>query len=284
MIMKTKLKLVSLMVALFSTVSMVEGQNNPNHLIPMLPNAAFTVNPTVVQTGTHPSLTWRIMYPSNFSNFAKINSNGLIEFTDSCYLSVRPIGVGVTTGGRQEDKDFIHAEARISVNGSSYVQLFYGTNADVDPSYSLYIKKLNVGSTLSFGGRYVVGDKWSSFYTSQSSNMQVVTLVNGDTIPTTFDLVKSDKLTSYLKPYVNGAGKISLGPTSALVLMELGETNASNTGFDYQDVVLILTASSKHPNNGHGNNLDGVDSSNPGQGHGGPNGEVDPSGGVDDEK
>lgn len=36
-------------------------------------------------------------------------------------------------------------------------------------------------------------------------------------------------------------------------------------------------------NNGHGNNADGVDVSNPGQGGGGPNGEVDPSGGVDDE-
>lgn len=30
-------------------------------------------------------------------------------------------------------------------------------------------------------------------------------------------------------------------------------------------------------NNGHGNNGDGVDSSNPGQGHGGPNGQIDPS-------
>ncbi len=30
-------------------------------------------------------------------------------------------------------------------------------------------------------------------------------------------------------------------------------------------------------NNGHGNNLDGVDSSNPGQGKGGPNGAVDQS-------
>ncbi|MFM7667356.1 MAG: beta strand repeat-containing protein, partial [Bacteroidota bacterium] len=36
-------------------------------------------------------------------------------------------------------------------------------------------------------------------------------------------------------------------------------------------------------NNGHGNNTDGVDSSNPGQGGGGPNGVNDPSGNVDDE-
>src|SRR5690606_21116397 len=34
---------------------------------------------------------------------------------------------------------------------------------------------------------------------------------------------------------------------------------------------------SGHQNNGHGNNADGVDSSNPGQGSGGPNGAVDPS-------
>jgi hypothetical protein len=44
-----------------------------------------------------------------------------------------------------------------------------------------------------------------------------------------------------------------------------------------------VTFSKKHPNNGHGNNLDGVDSSNPGKGKGGPNGAVDPSGGIDDE-
>ncbi len=36
-------------------------------------------------------------------------------------------------------------------------------------------------------------------------------------------------------------------------------------------------------NNGHGNNEDGVDSSNPGQGGGGPNGATDPSGDYDDE-
>jgi hypothetical protein len=66
-------------------------------------------------------------------------------------------------------------------------------------------------------------------------------------------------------------------------MMELGQTNHSLTCFDYQDMVLMVTFGSGHPNNGHGNNIDGVDSSNPGQGHGGPNGAVDPSAGVDDE-
>jgi prepilin-type N-terminal cleavage/methylation domain-containing protein len=39
----------------------------------------------------------------------------------------------------------------------------------------------------------------------------------------------------------------------------------------------------KNGNNGHGNNEDGVDSSNPGNGNGGPNGELDQSGNIDDE-
>jgi prepilin-type processing-associated H-X9-DG protein len=38
-----------------------------------------------------------------------------------------------------------------------------------------------------------------------------------------------------------------------------------------------------HNNNGHGNNIDGVDSSNPGRGIGGPGGGIDPSGSIDDE-
>jgi len=43
------------------------------------------------------------------------------------------------------------------------------------------------------------------------------------------------------------------------------------------------TVASPAGNNGHGNNLDGVDSSNPGEGDGGPNGAVDESGDFDDE-
>ena len=70
---------------------------------------------------------------------------------------------------------------------------------------------------------------------------------------------------------------------SVIVLMELGSTTHHSSCFDYVDQVLLVSFSSKHPNNGHGNNLDGVDSSNPGKGSGGPNGAIDPSAGVDDE-
>lgn len=52
-------------------------------------------------------------------------------------------------------------------------------------------------------------------------------------------------------------------------------------GVTIKDPVYVINP---HDNDGHGNNEDGVDVSNPGQGGGGPTGADDPSGDVDDEK
>jgi hypothetical protein len=52
---------------------------------------------------------------------------------------------------------------------------------------------------------------------------------------------------------------------------------------DSDDQIVDNSDSSGKSNNGHGNNIDGVDVSNPGQGGGGPNGADDPSGDIDDE-
>ena len=64
-----------------------------------------------------------------------------------------------------------------------------------------------------------------------------------------------------------------------IVFMELTHTDAqsSNQGYDLQDMVLLVTFRAKN-NNGHGNNADGVDSSNPGNA---PFTDSDPT--VDDE-
>lgn len=82
----------------------------------------------------------------------------------------------------------------------------------------------------------------------------------------------------------------------AMVLGVYLFTSNLNAYFDTQTEELYATATRQAAeiydlpecepgkgNNGHGNNEDGVDSSNPGQGNGGPNGGEDPSDGVDDE-
>ena len=85
---------------------------------------------------------------------------------------------------------------------------------------------------------------------------------------------------------------LSLSPTSGVVF-----TASLNKGINVIEVavrndcghtseMIQITFDPKggvNGNNGHGNNADGVDSSNPGQGNGGPGGTDDPSDGVDDE-
>ena len=261
------------------------GNNgNTPSTTPVAPCGTMSAYPTVVQTGTKPTLTWSIVYPSIVSDVAQINPPGTIIITKkNTYVSVKPIGTGITACDATQGTAPLYTDARMKLNSAAYAQLFYGVQADVSPAYSLYIKKLGVGDTINFSGRYVKNGVWSPLYTTLSSNQQVVALVNGDTPPTVFPLYQSSMLASYLRPYLSSTGKINIGPLSVIILMELGQTNHSMTCFDYQDMVLLVTFSTNHPNNGHGNNLDGVDSSNPGKGKGGPNGMVDPSAGVDDE-
>jgi len=281
--MKTS-HLAALTAAVITLGTLMPHPAHAQSTIPAVPVGVISAYPTVVQTGTKLNLTWEILYHSKVSDVAVIHPPGTIIITQkNTYVSVQPIGTGVTTCDPTQGTAPLYTDARMSVNGSAYMQLFYGIQSDVSPAYSLYIKKRGVGDTLNFAGRYVKNGAWSPLYTTLSANFQVIALVNGDTPPTVFPLYQSSNLAAYLRPYLDASGKVKIGPLSVIIMMELGQTSHSSPCFDYQDMVLLVSFSTKHPNNGHGNNLDGVDCSNPGEGHGGPNGMVDPSGGVDDE-
>lgn len=76
----------------------------------------------------------------------------------------------------------------------------------------------------------------------------------------------------------------SSATTTTNVVSVTATTTASTTTAPNTSTTTTTTVHTKvKSNNGHGNNLDGVDSSNPGQGGGGPTGATDPSGTVDDE-
>ncbi len=277
--MKTKL---TLFLSLTLLGGVVCAQNSKDK-IPLVPSGQFEVNPTVVQTGTYPTLFWNIMYPKSVSDVVNISPNGKLTLTTPMFVSVRPIGTGVTRSGVTDEQSNTYAEGRLSLNGGGYERIFYANNQQVRPEYSLYIKKVASGNTVDFGGRYNTGSGWSEWVSTKNSQ-RIAVLADGDKIPTTYNLYQSGKLAEYLKPYTNSDGTAKVGPMSVLVLMELGESSLSNANYDYQDLALLVSFAHKHPNNGHGNNIDGVDSSNPSNGSGGPNGAVDPSAGIDDEK
>ena len=134
-------------------------------------------------------------------------------------------------------------EAQVSYNGSSYSRIFYGTNNNVNPNTIVYTRQVEANKPLRFGGRYYYNSKWGPYYNSQSGTLNVRTLVNGQTPPTTYPLHNAPTLESFLRPYLDAQGKVKIGPMDVIVFMELTHTDSqrNDQGYDLQDMVLLAT-------------------------------------------
>jgi len=265
----TVLKATSVVTfALLATVAHSAAQEQQ---IPAVPVGWLTASPTVVQTGTKPTLTWGVTHPSTVKNYIDITDPSTITAREELEVKIRVLGNGVTVSSSNSNSfSYVDAEANVSFNGGSYERIFYGDNHDVNPSKVVWKrnnnKKMEAGETLRFGGRYNYNNKWGPTRTT-SSGSYVRALVDGDTPPSVIPEY-GDSLEDFIKPYLGSDGKVKIGPMDVIIFMELthNDNQQNNNGYDLQDMVLLVTFTSNKPknNNGHGNNVDGIDSSNPG--------------------
>lgn len=290
----TAIKMASIVVTAMAATtgfSLAQGKGNSGSsgsngggnatLIPTVPNGWLSAYPTMVQTGTKPTLSWAITYPSTIASYSSITAPALLTTLDQVDVDIRVIGAGVTVGEPSAtNTNWVPTQAQVSVGGGAYKSIFLGTNDEVDPNALVWSKRVNKGTEFRFGGRYYF-DGWSQTYNSDNSN-NVRILRNGEYPPTAYSLSTSDQLKSFMAPYLDGGGKIKIGPLDAIIMMELTqpESNANDPGYNLQDMVLLMTCKPKS-NNGHGNNIDGVDASNPGNA---PFKKYDTDATVDDER
>jgi hypothetical protein len=272
-------------LAALAAVLVATGVSTPGALLaqqstsPSIPVGSLTAFPLIVQPGTRPKLTWNISYPSIVQDVIDIEGPGTVVPTEELCLEVRVLGAGVTVSSSSSNLQFVPTEAQLSYDGGTYGRIFYGTNNDVKPNQIVYKGTVLAGKKLRFGGRYYYNRKWGPYFNSQSGTLNVRTLVNGEVPPTTYPLHSAPTLESFLRPYLDSQGRVKIGPMDVIVFMELThyDSQRSDPGYDLQDMVLLATFCKKN-NNGHGNNVDGVDSSNPGNA---PFVDTDPT--VDDE-
>lgn len=239
---------------------------NTDSTNPVLPEGTLTASPTVVQTGTHPTLSWDIVHPSVVEDYISISPPSTIEADTELTYEIRVLGAGVTAGNSQ-GFTFVPTEARFNFNDTGYDRIFYGTNHDVNPSSVVASGTINKGQTMKFSGRYYYNHSWGPYFKSDGGTENVRTLVNGDVPPDVLPDYNAPSLESFIKPYLSASGKVRIGPMDCIVFMELThyDSQQGNSGYDLQDMVLLVTFKTKaKTNNGHGNNIDGIDSSNPG--------------------
>ena len=213
---------------------------------PAVPVGWLTASPGFVQAGTKPNLEWGITYPSVIKDIIKITPPGTCTPKVKVKMDVRVIGASVkvvwlNAWGTVTKWEWAPAEAQVSINNSSYSRIFYDTHDDVKPAKVIYTKTVPANQPINFAGRYYFSSDWSTLFKSTSASGNVVALVNGDTPPTTTPLYQQPTIESFIKPYLDGQGRIKIGPRDVIYLMELTHTNKNDGGFDLQDLAVLVT-------------------------------------------
>jgi hypothetical protein len=250
------------------------------HGDPFTPVGKLTVTPTVVQPGVQPKMDWDIEFPKTLSDLALIVPPGQLVLTQTTDVKVRVTGVAFQSGNTDLP---VGLWVRVGGSAAAWQMVFYGTERDVQPDeYVVDLKNVPAGTEIDFAGRGRASN--GSWYTTRwtiDDDPTVIGLVSGDSVPDYAPAYDQGRIESFMTQFLDQNNRIILGPRDIIHTFELASTTPGDWYFDMQDLVIVTTLGKN--NNGHGNNLDGVDVSNPGQGGGGPNGEVDQSGAVDDE-
>lgn len=210
---------------------------------PSIPVGTLTAFPTIVQTGTKPTLTWNISYPSVVKAYVTITDSGTVTPKQNMICDIRILGAGVTTQNSNGSINYIQTKGQIRYNGSSsWTTIFDGKQTDTIVKQQGIIKTYNVTANraMDFGGQYYWNNAWSTQRTSLSG-VYVKALVNGDTCPSRVPDYNAPSLESFIKPYLDASKKIRIGPMDVIIFMELTHTNTSDVGYDEQDLVLLVT-------------------------------------------
>ena len=192
-----------------------------------IPTGSLTVDRTLVRVGTRSQLGWQIAYP---------NKEPRLDPTYKCKMRVRNLGVAFQSGST-----LLPCEASWSKNGSAYTRFFYGTGPSVIPTNVLIDTTLNIGDKVTFSGRGWSGSAWFPSHATNTGDQYAVVLKNGDSAPSYAPAYNQASAKSFLAPYIDGSGKIKIGPNDLIVLWECSTAAPGTTYFDMQDIVLLVT-------------------------------------------
>lgn len=242
--MHTKTPLIIALAAVFMLVNPQLGTAQTQS--PLIPTGSISAFPTIVQTGTHPTLTWDITLPESVKDVVTITPPATITPKKNVTMNVRVLGASVKrvwldSRGRVTQWEWVKTQASMSINNANYSEIFFNTHDKVNPNTIVKSQTVNANSTIRFAGRYYMDNAWSSRFTSTTNNYNVIALADGDIPPTTTPMYQQPTLESFLIPYLDNQGRVKLGPRDVIYLMELTHTNRNDDGFDLQDLVLLVT-------------------------------------------
>jgi len=203
-----------------------------------IPTGKLSVDRDLVRTGTRSQLTWQIEYPAPVTSVIDILPPNIIKPKKDMKMRVRVLGASF----QESATKFLPVEVQWSKGNSAFSRIFYGFQTSVNPATVVLDTTVKSGDTINFGGRGWRSNAWLPLYRTNSATQNLIMLKNGDRVPTTVPALNGNSIESFLKPYMNTSSKkVQIGDRDIILLMELGQTNPGNSGFDLQDLVVLVT-------------------------------------------
>ena len=245
-----------------------------------VPHGTLTVDSDWVRIGMKSQLAWQIDYPAPVTKLVDIVPPEVIKPKKDLKMKVRLLGSwfqqaksnnghgnnadgvdssnpGQGFGGPNGAIDLSHGlddelkglkvtylpvEFLWSLDGAAWIPLYSGTQKSVNPSQVLLETTVKDGSAINFAGRGWRDGAWLPLYNTAVSTPNLIILKNGDQVPSTVPALNVGTIASFLNPYMDSVNRtVKIGDRDLIILMELGQTNTSDSGFDLQDLVILVT-------------------------------------------
>ncbi len=240
-----------------------------------IPTGKLNVDRTLVRAGTRSQLNWQIEYPAvtDVINIPPIipkkdlkmrvrvlggsfqqakSNNGHGNNIDGVDSSNPGKGKGGPNGQTDpsgtfddEKKTDKYTELPIelvwSKNNSAWSRIFYDTQSKVNPTAVVLDTTVKAGDIINFGGR---GNRkgWLPLYNTAESSPNLVVLKNGDKVPSSIAAFQQGQIEPFLAPYLtDDCQTVSIGNRDLIILIELDKTDPATSGFDIQDLVVLVT-------------------------------------------
>lgn len=154
-------------------------------------------------------------------------------------MRVRTLGVAFQSGST-----LLALEGSWSKNNGSWATFFTGTGPTVVPTNVLVDVTLNKGDTVKFRARGAANTQrssWYAYHQTGGTDQYAVVLKNGDSAPSYAPAYNQGTVKSFLSPYLDGMGKIKIGPQDLIILWEASTAAPGTTYFDMQDLVVLVS-------------------------------------------
>jgi prepilin-type N-terminal cleavage/methylation domain-containing protein len=171
-----------------------------------------------------------------------IAADGTVTTTSTVNITFNVLGSAITYGEGGPEINVYAAYKKTT--GSSYNDLFSGNDIDGGETQTVSNIAANKEIRTRLNG-YYRNRGWLTFdrtYYNQDQTGHILTLRDGDLLPSYPAFDNQDDLEAFLQPYIDEDGRVQIGQYEILYLVEFGDLgNPMPISADFQDAVLLLT-------------------------------------------